>query len=173
MRFEIFAAPSRRSIRTWRIDPRLGRSDELQGLDHLVKGLARIASLELHPREAESLEAVPLKDVLNDLRIIVEPSWSETGGTTRWELLNEMPRVMAERHGLLQVFLNLAHNSQRAVQETPVRELTVSVSTSADRAVVRFQDSGCGIAGSTETVSTLPAGGRLYRVGSVHIPIPV
>lgn len=126
--------------------PAAGRSDELQGLDHLVKGLARLASLELHPREAESLEAVPLKDVLNDLRIIVESSWSEAGGTTRWELPSEMPRVMAERHGLLQVFLNLAHNSQRAVQETPVRELTVSVSTSADAAVVRFQDSGCGIA---------------------------
>ncbi|MEO8367605.1 MAG: ATP-binding protein [Candidatus Solibacter sp.] len=125
--------------------PTAGRSDELQGLDHLVKGLARIASLELHPRETESLEAVPLKDVLNDLRIILEPSWSETGGTTRWELLNEMPRVLADRHGLLQVFLNLAQNSQRAVQDTPVRELTVSVSTSADRAVVRFQDSGCGI----------------------------
>jgi C4-dicarboxylate-specific signal transduction histidine kinase len=91
------------------------------------------------------LEAVHLKDVLNDLRIIVELSWGEIGGTTRWELPNEMPRVLADRHGLLQAFLNLAQNSQRAVQERPVRELTVSVSTSLDRAVVRFQDSGCGV----------------------------
>ena len=125
--------------------PGSDRSDMLQGLDHLVKGLARIASLELHCRQSESLEAVPLRDILNDLRIIVEPSWGETGGTTQWKLPGELPRVLADRHGLIQVFLNLVQNSQRAVQESPVRELTVSVSALADRAIVRFQDTGCGI----------------------------
>lgn len=121
------------------------QSDYLQGLDHLVKGLARIASLELRPREARSLEAVPLKNVLDDFRIVVEPSWLETGGTIRWETPSEMPRVLADRHGLLQVFLNLAQNSQRAVQESTVRELAVRVSTDADTARIRFQDTGCGV----------------------------
>jgi len=57
-----------------------------------------------------------------------------------------MPRVLTDRHGLLQVFLNLARNSQRAVQGCPVRELIVSVSTSSDRALIRFKDSGSGVA---------------------------
>jgi len=122
-----------------------GRNDELQGLDHLVKGLARIASLELHPKQTESLETVLLIDVLNDLRIIIEPSWAETGGTTRWELPEEMPRVRADRHGLLQVFLNLAQNSERAVQQCVDRELVVNVTTSNESAFVRFRDSGRGV----------------------------
>ncbi len=122
-----------------------GQRDDLQALDRLVQGLAGIASMELRTPDAECLDLVPLKDVLNDLRIILEPSWAEADGFVRWELPDEMPRVLANRHGLLQVFLNLSQNSQRAVQGCPVRELTVSVSTSAERALVRFQDSGSGV----------------------------
>jgi C4-dicarboxylate-specific signal transduction histidine kinase len=45
----------------------------------------------------------------------------------------------------LQVFLNLAQNSLRAVTGTPVRELEVCVKVGEQRAVVMFRDSGPGV----------------------------
>ncbi|MGD0499860.1 MAG: ATP-binding protein [Bryobacteraceae bacterium] len=118
---------------------------DLEGLNHLVQGLTRVASLELRPRGHDDLEATSLKQVLDDLRIVIESSWLEIGGMVRWEVPPETPRVLAERHGLLQAFLNLAENSLRSVQDCPLRELTVSVFAQDQRTLVRFRDSGCGV----------------------------
>ena len=121
------------------------RDQDLQSLDHLMQGLNRIASLDFHSRDIESLEAVSLKEVLDDLRIIIEPAWWDEGGTVRWRIPEEIPKVLADRHGLLQVFLNLAQNSLRAVRQGQARELTVTAAAGSRRVQIRFQDSGCGI----------------------------
>lgn len=86
---------------------RAGREEEFQGLGTLVKGLGSIASLELRSRVQETLDPVPLRRVLDDLRIVIEPDWFEIDGTVRWNLPPEMPSVLADPHGLLQAFLNL------------------------------------------------------------------
>jgi C4-dicarboxylate-specific signal transduction histidine kinase len=57
-----------------------------------------------------------------------------------------MPVVSADPRGLLQAFLNLARNSRRAVEECARRELRITVSLQQQKAIVRFQDSGPGIA---------------------------
>jgi C4-dicarboxylate-specific signal transduction histidine kinase len=57
-----------------------------------------------------------------------------------------LPRVDAERYGLLQAFLNLAQNSLRAVQQSPVRELSVAASSEGRKVILRFRDSGPGVA---------------------------
>ena len=88
---------------------------------------------------------MPLREVLDNLRIVVEPAWREIEGAIRWLLPEDMPIVCAEPHGLLQVFLNLAQNSHRAVQQEPVRELIISISTREQKVLIRFQDSGPGI----------------------------
>jgi signal transduction histidine kinase len=118
----------------------------LQALEHLVQGLSLIASSELPTREPEALKIARLQDVLNDLRIIVEPAWAEAGGRIRWDLPEEMPVVQAHTHGLLQVFLNLAQNSLRAVEGRPVQELSIAVTAGSEKTFVRFEDSGCGVA---------------------------
>ena len=118
---------------------------ELQGLDQLVKGLSRIAALDLNPSEPAPLDTVSVTEVLNDLRIITEPSWSEAGATIRWAAAIDSPKVLADRQGLLQVLLNLAQNSLRAVQDCHERSLTVAISVSQDKVSVRLQDSGVGI----------------------------
>jgi len=89
---------------------------------------------------------VSLREVLNNLRILIEPDWNDIGGTIRWQLPNALPLVIAEPHGILQAFLNLAQNSHRAVQQCAVRELIVTVSQEAFGAVVRVRDSGPGVA---------------------------
>jgi signal transduction histidine kinase len=123
----------------------LAQDKALHGLESLVGGLETIASFELQSKTQE-VEAVPLKEVLDDLRIIVEPAWREIEGTVRWHVPEHLPSVWAEPYGLLQAFLNLAQNSHRAVHDGSVRELDIVVSSQAQRVLITFQDSGPGVA---------------------------
>jgi len=126
----------------------LAEDPALRGLDNLVAGLETIASFELQSHAQDSIEDVPLKEVLDNLRIVVEPAWREIDGTVRWNLPAALPSVSAEPHGLFQAFLNLAQNSHRAVQEkeAAIRELEITVSCEQQRVIVKFQDSGPGVA---------------------------
>ncbi len=130
----------------------LAHDGDLQGLLGLVKGLEHIAELDLRSHTQDAMEAVPLRSVLDNLRIVIEPGWRESNATIEWCLPDHLPRVAADPRGLLQAFLNLAQNSHRAVQSTAVqsarsRELTVSAAVEDARTVaVRFEDSGPGVA---------------------------
>jgi len=120
--------------------------EDLQGLSSLVQGLERIASSQLHSNPQDHLEEIALQEVLDDLRIVIEPDWHDIDGNIVWSLPPKMPVVLAERHGLLQVFLNLAQNSHRAVQGCPVRELQIAVTAEGRTASIQFQDTGRGVA---------------------------
>jgi two-component system sensor kinase FixL len=125
----------------------LAHDEDFQGLANLVKGLEKLASLELHARAGDGdLEQVSLQRVLDDLRIVIESEWQGIDGVVRWCVPEKLPLVLADPHGLLQAFLNLAQNSHRAVQEGPVHELNISVVVQDSKALIRFQDSGPGIA---------------------------
>ncbi len=136
--------------------------EEFQAIESLVKGLEKVASIGGRSRSRDpedgaedDLTDFPLQPVLDDLRIVIESDWHEIGGSVHWDLPAQTPRILAERHGLLQAFLNLAQNSHRAVQKSPVqkspvqktsvRDLHVSVEAEDHRAIIRFRDSGPGI----------------------------
>jgi two-component system, LuxR family, sensor kinase FixL len=123
----------------------IATDDDMQALLALVNALERVTSVDLNTRAGECLEDLPLQTVLDDLRIVIEPQWREIGGVVHWELPRTMPRVVGERHGLLQAFLNLAQNSCRAVQDGPRRELSIGVSMNSENATVTFSDSGPGV----------------------------
>jgi two-component system, LuxR family, sensor kinase FixL len=124
----------------------LALDEDFQRLTSLAKGLERIASLDLLSRVSERLEDVDLREVLDNLRIVIEPDWRDVAGAVNWQLPDQMPIVVADPHGLLQAFMNLAQNSHRAVQESSLRELTVTVIVEEQKAIVRFADTGTGIA---------------------------
>src|SRR5262249_400838 len=111
----------------------------------LAGGLERIASWELQSNSRETLEEIPMQDVIDDLRIVIEPDWHEIGGKVIWEFAQPMPVVLAERHGLFQAFLNLSKNSHRAVQGSTQRELRISVNVDGHQAAILFHDSGPGV----------------------------
>src|SRR5437016_3209049 len=123
----------------------IAQDEDFQALATLVSGLERISSYELQGRVNEALEEVVLQEVLDDLRIVIEPDWYEIGGTVVWHLPSQMPTVLGERVGLLQAFLNLAQNSHRAVQGCSARELQIGVSVEGRTVHVRFRDTGPGI----------------------------
>ncbi len=126
----------------------LAQDDDFRGLDNLVKGLGKLASIELHSHAEEQAgpNEVPLQRVLDDLRIVIAPDWQEIEGTVRWPSPTKLLTVAADYSGLLQVFLNLAQNSQRAVQQAETRELEISVEVRGAWVHVRFRDTGPGIA---------------------------
>jgi two-component system, LuxR family, sensor kinase FixL len=123
----------------------LAGDQALSGLGHLVNGLEKIASLELHSNREERVHPVNLKEVLDNLRIVIEPEWREIDGTVEWNFPNPPPAVMAEPHGLLQAFMNLAKNSYRAVQTKETRRLQISADSNDGKVFIRFQDSGPGV----------------------------
>jgi two-component system, LuxR family, sensor kinase FixL len=126
----------------------LDHDDDFQGLASLVKGLERMANLELRARAGDitELQEVSLRRVLDDLRIVIESEWTGIDGMVRWHLPKEPPSVVADPHGLLQAFLNLAQNSHRAVQESEVRQLDIAVFVQDGKALTKFLDSGSGVA---------------------------
>ena len=134
----------------------LAGDEDLLGLITLVDALQTMASMELQAKE--EVEPIALKEILDSLRIITEPAWRDIDGRVLWHIPSELPRVFAEPHGLLQAFLNLAQNSHRAVQEGDVRELEVEVQLEQGKAVVRFHDSGPGIASPEHLFQPLQQG---------------
>src|SRR5260370_28955901 len=80
------------------------RDDEdFHGLVNLVKGLEKLANLELHARSGEGgdLEDVPLQRALDDLRIVIESEWQGIEGAGRWRLPKELPSGLSDPHGVV------------------------------------------------------------------------
>ena len=125
----------------------LAQSEDFQALGNLVEGLGKIATLELHQSAgSEELAPVDLGSVLDELRIVTEPSLRESGVLIRRQIPKTLPRVWADRHNLLQVLLNLTKNSLRAMQDQQeAKEFRISAGVEGERVVVRVRDTGHGI----------------------------
>jgi len=116
----------------------------------LVETLNKIASLELKQSASYSkIESIDLLETFNDLRIVLDLDCHEADISVRWEVPEKIPRVVADRHRLLQVLLNLAKNSERALESADVKRLDISVSAGDDTVSIRVADTGPGI-GSVE-----------------------
>jgi two-component system sensor kinase FixL len=101
--------------------------------------------MELRPAADQHLAAIELSSVLDELRILLEPSYHEAGIDVVWRLNNDLPLVTGDRYGLAQVFLNLSLNSHRAMAATTKKRLTISTEVENNSVVVRFEDTGEGV----------------------------
>src|SRR5262249_10546345 len=88
---------------------------------------------------------VELSSVFDELRVVIEPGYTERNMTILWKIPENLPLVTGDRYGLLQAFLNLARNSQRAMETSPVKQLTISTELQAGLVLIRFEDPGVGI----------------------------
>lgn len=124
---------------------RLNDNRDFQALGTLVEGLEKIASLDIKPSSEQSLTAVAIPSVLDELRLLIETSLHEAGVQITWRISNDLPLVAADRYGLMQAFLNLVKNSQRAMENGEQKQLTISALVEEQGVVVRFEDTGHGV----------------------------
>jgi two-component system sensor kinase FixL len=129
----------------------LSRSGKLAGnkdfetLGTLVLALERIAAMDLR-QSASHASGVEVQPLLDELRIVIDSSLRDGGISSHWEIEEGLPAVWADRQSLMQVFLNLTKNSERAMEETEQKNLTVSARREASGVAIRFRDTGCGVA---------------------------
>ena len=123
----------------------LAGNKDFAALGNLIHALENIAGMELR-NTAGQAASVDLSALLEELRIVVEPSLRERDITLLWRVASSLPPVWADRQSLMQVFLNLTRNSERALENSPNRELAISTQVTEKRVCVRFRDTGCGVA---------------------------
>jgi two-component system sensor kinase FixL len=117
---------------------------DLEALGSLVEALEKIASIDLRGRSGQPA-SVDLPSLLEELRIVVEPALTDRDIHLTWQIDPGLPAVWADRQSLMQVFLNLVRNSERALEESDRRELTISAHAAEHRVLIRFSDSGPGV----------------------------
>jgi two-component system, LuxR family, sensor kinase FixL len=123
----------------------LQHNEDFQALSTLIQSLEKISALELGPSSTQTADTVELISVLDELRVLIEVAYHDSEMEVEWQIQESLPLVRADRYGLVQVFLNLAKNSQRAMQGSATKQLSVSASTEASTVVIRFEDTGRGI----------------------------
>lgn len=130
-------------------NPAFAADPDFQTLQSLVSALGRLSGFELRRRQ-EDIEPVDLRQTLEELRIVIEQRFLESNIGVHWEIEPDLPKVWADPAALLQVFLNLANNAERALQDFPGdRSLTVRAGAGPEGATVTFRDTGPGVANPT------------------------
>ena len=124
----------------------LETNEDFRALGSLLQSLERISALELGSTPAQNGEAVELTSVLDELRILIETTYHESEIKVEWHIEEPLPLVWADRYGLVQVFLNLAKNSQRAMMSTETKRLCIAASEENGKVAIRFEDTGIGVA---------------------------
>ena len=123
----------------------LAQNKDFEALGTLILALEKIAAMDLR-QTANQAANVDLDALLEELRIVAEPSLREQDIELRWMVEPGLPTVWADRQSLMQVFLNLTKNAERALLNQPRRELEVSARSEQGQVVIRFRDTGCGVA---------------------------
>ena len=119
---------------------RLEGDKDFHALGSLVDTLTRIACVELRQgAEAPRVAGVDLVEILEDLRIVLDPYCEDAGISVEWryDIPSELPSVWADRHHLLQALLNLTKNSQRALRASNDKRISIAVSVHRRRVYSR------------------------------------
>jgi two-component system sensor kinase FixL len=119
-------------------------SEDFEALRQLVTALERMASLELslvHRQPAR----VKVDVFLRELRIILTPSLRETNIALAWRIEPGLPEVWADQQSLLQVFLNLVRNAEKALAPIDDARLNIHAVCADGQVRVTLSDNGPGV----------------------------
>lgn len=146
-------------------DGQFSGNEDFRALSTLVEALEQMAGLELRQTAGPVLEDVDLRSVLEELRIVIEPSFQDSGIVATWDVPESLPRIRAEHQSLLQAFLNIAKNAQRALEDESRKEFLVKASAEHEAVAVRFQDSGPGVANPSQLFAPFQPGAQATGLG--------
>lgn len=139
---------------------------DFEALGSLVETLSKIASLELKRSvDVSESSSTDLGEVLTDFRIVLEQMCEESDIQLRWSVPEKLPLAQADRHSLMQVLLNLAKNSQRALEPVTQKVIELSVASKVDGVSIRFTDTGPGIPADQKIFQPLQKGADATGLG--------
>ena len=124
----------------------LESNEDFKALGGLIQSLERVSALELGSAAAQNGDVVELTSVVDEFRILIEAAYHESKIDVHWDVQESLPLVWADRYGLIQVFLNLAKNSRRAMASSKKKELRITAQKGNEAVTIRFEDTGTGIA---------------------------
>jgi two-component system, LuxR family, sensor kinase FixL len=132
-----------------RRNPSLENNKDFEALGTLIHSLEKIAAMDLQHR-SDQATSVDLFSLLEELQIIVNPALEESGIKIEISAGHDLPNVLADRASLMQVFLNLIKNSERAMISQPRKDLRLIVETTGRQVFIRLIDSGSGVQNPTD-----------------------
>jgi len=118
---------------------------DYQALGTLLTALDKMSHVGLRLASRRSVPVADLYNVLDETMIVIGPAFEEAEMEICWQIPKGLPMVQADHHSLLQVFLNLAHNSRRAMQHAERKQLRVEAMQEGPLVLVRFRDTGPGV----------------------------
>src|SRR5579871_4010286 len=124
----------------------LDREESYQTLGVIVDGLEKLARSGLILAQRGNKAVSDLGMVLDETRVVIDATLRDINGTTQWNIARNLPLVEADHHTLLQVFLNLSRNSQHVLKSAAERTLSVEAGVENGMVLVRFRDTGPGVA---------------------------
>ncbi|HET8549936.1 MAG TPA: ATP-binding protein [Bryobacteraceae bacterium] len=119
---------------------------DFQALGGVLDALRHLGSSGLRFAAPRSQPVTDLNTALDEARVLLDPVLAEAGITLVWEVEEHLPVVSGDQMMVLQVLLNLANNSRRALSGAADRRVIVQASRSAVGAVIRVRDTGPGVA---------------------------
>ena len=143
----------------------LESNEDFRALGGLIQSLERISALELGSTPAQNGEVVELTTVLDELRILIGNTYHESEIAVQWDIEEPLPLVWADRYGLIQVFLNLAKNSQRAMASEETKRLRIAARAEKGKVVIRFEDTGVGVTSPENLFQPFQRGAKSSGIG--------
>ena len=122
------------------------QGERFSTLGTVIEAVESVASSGLKLASRSSDAVADLGMVLDEARVLIDASFRDEGGMVQWRVPPQLPLVEADHHSLLQVFLNLARNSEAAMKHNPRKILCIDATLDNDMVLVRFRDIGPGIA---------------------------
>jgi signal transduction histidine kinase len=145
--------------------PGIHEGRQYEALGSLIHALERIATSGLQLASQRDAAVTDLKTLMDEARIVIEPVLREAGVNVIWESHDHLPLVQSDHHSLLQVFVNLARNIKCVLQDYPVREVRINSSIERDLVVIRFFDSGPGVARPDDLFKPFQPGAHASGLG--------
>lgn len=142
----------------------LEHNEDFLALSSLIQSLERISALSVKV-PSDAAVTVELTSLLDEVRVLIEGAYRESEIEIEWRAPENLPLVSADRYGLIQVFLNLAKNSQRAMESSDTKKLYVSASLEDKHVRIRVEDTGVGIASPKDLFRPFQPGAETAGLG--------
>jgi two-component system sensor kinase FixL len=122
------------------------QQEAFRALGAVIQAVENIAASGLKLASHSSKAVADLGMVLDEARVLIDATVRDSGGATEWTIPDRLPLVEADHQSLLQALLNLARNSDTAMQGACTRLLRIEVTRDPGVVLIRFRDSGPGVA---------------------------